>query len=81
MQRVLGTLEFDFRSTNAYGNKSYYDTSPSIFVTVTKSKFCLKLCVSSDPTNNKLSTKWKQTLITMESLSARLHSLLPDSYV
>jgi len=57
IQDVLGTLEFDLRSTKACGNKSNYDKFPSIFVTATMSKFCVKLCVSSDPTNTELSTK------------------------
>jgi len=38
IQDVLGAPEFDYQSTKVYGNKSNYDTFPSISFTVTKSE-------------------------------------------
>ena len=67
----------------AYGNKSNYDTFPSISFTVTKSDFSMKCCLTSDwsagkphPTNTKLSTRWNQALKKTEDLSTRLSSFV-----
>lgn len=38
VQDVIGTLEIQYKATEAFGNKSNYDTYPSRSVTVTKSK-------------------------------------------
>jgi len=48
IQDVLGALEFDYQLTKAYGNKSNYDTFPSISFTVTKSEISMKFCLTSD---------------------------------
>jgi len=48
IQYVLGALEFDYPVNKACGNKSNYDTFPSISFTVTKSDFSMKCCLTSD---------------------------------
>jgi len=61
-------------NSRAYRNKSNYDTFPLISVGVTKSKFSMKHCLTSDQsnrretlsTNTKLSTTWNLALIKME---------------
>jgi hypothetical protein len=85
IQYVLGTIGSHCTSTKACGNKSNYDTFPSISVKATKSKSSKKCCLTSDrsdwtkthATNTKLSTRGNQTKIKMENLNTRLYLLSP----
>lgn len=49
MTQTMSYVQLKF--TRLHGNKSNYDTFPSIYVKVTKSKFSMKLCVTSDHTD------------------------------
>lgn len=81
VQDVTGTLEIQYKSTEAFGNKSNSDTYLSRSVKVTKSKTSRKQCPISDqndltknPHNITLSTKRNPVQINMRNLSKRPHT-------